>query len=797
MSESYHFIGIGGIGMSSLAKILLGKNLPVSGSDLSENSMTEQLKLAGAKIYKGHSPTHVASGMKVIYSSDIKNENPEFQAALQLGCRLMHRSELLAELSQEKRSLAVAGTHGKTTTSALLACVLEQAGTDPSFSIGGVLPRFKSNARHGQGNLFAFEADESDGTFLKYRPFGAIVTNIDNDHLINFGGSEENLITAFGIFLDQVLSPSHLFWCGDDLHLAKLNRPGESYGFGSECKWRISNFQQSGFSFTIDIEGAGQVYRNIEVALTGKHNALNATAVFGLARVLGIEEEPIREALRTFQGVVRRCQRKGTHHGIDFIDDYAHHPTEIQATLKAVRGAIEERRLIVIFQPHRYTRTKDCLGQFGTVFEEADEVIITDIYSAGESPIEGIEAAAIVKEIKTASSIPSQYIARGELAKKVANQLLPHDVVLTLGAGDITKVYEEILKHLPQLKHRVGLIFGGKSSEHEISLRSAQHFIDSLNSQYYDICHFGITKQGGWITGQDSKARLEKGEFGLSLTSEVMEHLSKCDVLIPVLHGPNGEDGTIQGFFEMIGKAYVGCDHRSAAISMNKVYSKELAASQGIRIAPYVECRKWEWEQNPDAFIKKVVAKLPFPVFVKPAHLGSSIGVVKVSSPSDLQKALKEAFLFDTHVLVEQGINNCREIEFAVLGNETIKVFPPGEILTHGQVYDYQAKYGSNGFGVVPNADLDPVLIEQGCELALKAYKAIGACGMARVDFFLDEQGKYWFNELNPIPGFTSISLYPLICSHNGLKSSELMDRLICLALSRKRRQERCKSTYD
>lgn len=793
MTKTTHFIGIGGIGMSSLARLLIGKNHSVSGSDAAVNYITEGLEKEGARIFKGQSSTNITPHMRVIYSSDIKADNPEYQAALQLKCILMHRSDLLAELAREHRSLAVAGTHGKTTTSALLASVLVEAGLDPSFSVGGVLPQFHSNARLGQGDLFAFEADESDGTFLKYTPYGAIVTNIDNDHLVNFSGSEETLIKAFEVFLNQVSSPKHLFWCGDDDHLRKLNALGQSYGFGADCKWRVSNFRQQGFSITVDIENNGTIYKDVKVALTGQHNALNASAVFGLCMSLGVDEASIRKAFESFQGVLRRCQQKGEKHGVTFIDDYGHHPTEISATIKAIRQAVGERRLVVIFQPHRYSRTKDCLGQYRHIFDLADELVITDIFAAGESPILSVTADVILNEVRAASTIPAKYIPRSQLATVLADSSLPHDVIVTFGAGDITKLSDEVMKILARRHLKVGLVFGGRSTEHEISLRSAQHFCDSLRKDIYNIDYFGITRDGGWIVGPDAKERLERKVEQKEISSEVLQKLTDCDVLIPVLHGPYGEDGTIQGFFDILGKAYVGCDHRSAAIAMNKAFSKELVSLKGVRTSPYIDCRLPQWQQNTQSIIDAVKAKLQFPLFVKPAHLGSSIGISKVSDSLSLSKAIDEAFLYDTHVLIEQGISNCREIEFAVLGNENIQVFPPGEILTHGQVYDYKAKYAKTGFGTTASADLPPHLIEEGMALAEEAYKAIGSCGMARVDFFLDDRQQFWFNEINPIPGFTSISLYPQICAHNGLKGPELMDRLIVLALQRKRRQDRCK----
>ncbi len=445
MSDNYHFIGIGGIGMSGLARILLHQNIAVTGSDIAFNYTIDGLIKAGAMIHKGQAASNITAGTTVIYSSDIKADNPEYNAAVSLQCPLLHRSDLLAHLIKDKCSLAVAGTHGKTTTSSLLATVLLEAGLDPSFAVGGMLPQFQTNSHWGQSNLFAFEADESDGSFLKYAPFGAIVTNIDNDHLSAYNGSTAVLIEAFRTFISQVKSLEHLFWCGDDAHLMHLNVEGQSYGFGKHCDWRISNVQQKDFQLFFDLEGPGNVYSEIALNLSGVHNALNAAAVFALAMALKVPEESIRSSFKTFKGVLRRCERKGEFDGTLFIDDYAHHPTEILTTLQGIRNAIQSKRLIAVFQPHRYSRTQDCLGQYGQIFASADEVIVTDIYGAGEAPISGLSHEQIIQEIRQASAASVQYVPRPALGHKLSQFVQPQDVVVTLGAGDITKVAGEAL----------------------------------------------------------------------------------------------------------------------------------------------------------------------------------------------------------------------------------------------------------------------------------------------------------------------------------------------------------------
>jgi UDP-N-acetylmuramate--alanine ligase len=798
MIQKCHFIGIGGIGMSGLARILLRKKVHVSGSDLSSNYVTDSLIAEGAKVFVGHASKNITPEMTVIYSSDIKNDNLEFQEALNLKCPLLHRSDLMQQLMSDYKALVVAGTHGKTTTTGLLINVLMEGHLDPTFAVGGVLPNFKANSGFGKGEYFIAEADESDGTFLKYTPWGGIITNIDNDHMEHFL-TENNLDQAFNHFFKKFTSVDHLFWCGDDSRLNALKPAGISYGFNKPCQLRITQYQQDGWKLFFDVTFKGKSYTNIELPLIGKHNALNASAVFGLALKIGLSEETIRTAFKKFQGVLRRCEKKENLQSVLVIDDYAHHPVEIQTTLKAIREAVKEKRLIAVFQPHRYSRTKNCLGTYGDIFDEVDQLFVTDIFAAGEKPIQGLSSHQIVDEIKNTSRIPCQYVARADIVKTVSEYLRPHDVIVGLGAGDITKLSSELHiynKNKKITKLKIGLIYGGKSGEHEVSLMSANYIIDSLKPEFYEVCHFGITRQGEWLSGKDTYAKLKslihesvpkkEKEF---LSPDVVEQLNQCDVLFPILHGPNGEDGTIQGFFEIFGKAYIGCDYRSAAICMDKALTKKLMILNGVPTAPFIDFSWHDWKTNPQSILNQIKLELQYPLFVKPVHLGSTIGVYKVESEEFLKIIINRAFFVDNHILVENGLN-VRELEFVVIGNDEITVYPPGEIFVNGDVYDYAAKYSVEAKPVSPKANLSEELINEGKYLAKTAYKAAGCCGMARIDCFLDDSGKMWLNEINPIPGFTSNSLYPKICEINGLESRDLIDRLIILGMQRKRQKK-------
>ncbi len=445
----YHFIGIGGIGMSGLARILLQKGFSVQGSDASKSYVTEGLEEAGACVFIGHKAEQVGAATIVIYNSDIPAANPELVYAKEHNIPLLHRSDLLLELMKDYKVLAVTGTHGKTTTSSLLAHVFSAAGKDPSFAVGGLLMDKQINAAHGTSPYFIAEADESDGTFLKYSCEGAIVTNIDNDHLAHFG-SWDNLVGAFKTFIDGCKKPEYLFYCYDDATLRSMGIKGSSYGFLEGADYQIVNFSQKGLQTHFDIKKGDELFENITCNLSGKHNALNAAAVFGLAHSLRVGKEAIAAALAAFSGVKRRLEKKGEVQGIAAFDDYAHHPQEIKATLKGLRQAVGDRSIVAVFQPHRYSRMRYVMKDFDNVFDDADIVVVTDLYSAKEAPVEGVSTESIIKEIeKTAPNCI--YMPRDTLVEGLANSIPTSCVVITLGAGDVTKVGKELIEHVQRI----------------------------------------------------------------------------------------------------------------------------------------------------------------------------------------------------------------------------------------------------------------------------------------------------------------------------------------------------------
>lgn len=770
----FHFIGIGGIGMSALAKILLDNNIKVSGSDVSSSSIIELLKNNKADIYIGHNKENIPEGATVVYNSMINKDNPEFVRALELKCPILHRSELLGKLSKPYKTLAVAGTHGKTTTSSLLATVLKKGGLDPAYAVGGILTEEGINGQSGQGQYFVVEADESDGSFLKYPVYAGIVTNVDDDHLDYFK-TLENLHQSFETFMDKIENKDLFFWCCDDEKLSKINPKGIKYGFNSQADLRGFNLRRKGFQSTFDVEFRGFTYKDIEINLPGHHQALNALAVFGLSILLGIKEKDIKDAFKQFKGISRRLEVHCDNHQVMVLDDYAHHPTEIKTTLEGVRKAIGSKRLIAIFQPHRYSRTMMCLKDLGNVFDHADEVIVTDLYSAFEEPIEGINSHLVLKKIQESSNIFSSYVSKDILEEYLIQRIRPHDVVVTLNAGDLCKISRKVGSYFtvnrPQ-KLKMMLMYGGKSTEHDVSVKSADFIKRSLSDDIYEVTEELVPKTG------------------FVFSQNLINNLISSDIIFPCFHGPFGEDGTIQGFFETLGIAYVGCGLAASSVAMDKVLTKRIALSCNIKTAKFYHYSIGKWQDKKEEILDEVKQNLKFPIFVKPSHLGSSIGLSKVNCFEELSDAIEHAFEYDLDVLVEEGLTG-REIEFSVLGNYNPFIAEPGEILTNGHVYDFDAKYGPQGMSAKVPCDLSADLIEKGKELTRQIFEAIGGSGLSRIDYFLDNEGQYWLNEINPIPGFTQISVYPKAMIASGFSPDQLLDQLVISGLQSKRLKDR------
>ncbi|MBI3714925.1 MAG: UDP-N-acetylmuramate--L-alanine ligase [Betaproteobacteria bacterium] len=449
--KQLHFIGIGGSGMSGIAEVLLNLGYTVSGSDIAESAPVKRLRSLGAKIMIGHAAVNIGGTDVVVTSSAVKPDNPEVVAAKAARVPVIPRAMMLAELMRFKQGIAIAGTHGKTTTTSLIAHVLGEAGLDPTCVIGGRLNSIGTNARLGKGEYLVAEADESDASFLFLQPMLAVVTNIDQDHMETYEHDFAKLKTAFVEFLEHLPFYGLAVLCADDANvreiLPRLTKPFITYGLSEHAELRAVNVQAAGGKMRFTAVSSNPVRRDrtvldCELNLAGLHNVGNALSAIAIAREIGIGDEHIAHALSTFGGVGRRFQRYGeiACEGGTFtlIDDYGHHPAEMAAVLAAARGAFPGRRILLAFQPHRFTRTRDLFEDFVKVLSTADELVLADVYPAGEAPIVAADGRALMRALRVAGKVEASFVATpAEMPEAIASRARAGDVVITMGAGSV------------------------------------------------------------------------------------------------------------------------------------------------------------------------------------------------------------------------------------------------------------------------------------------------------------------------------------------------------------------------
>ena len=447
--QHIHFIGIGGIGMSGIAEVLLNLGYRVSGSDLKETEITRRLESLGGKLFYGHQPENIQGAEVVVTSSAVRPNNPEVLAARTALLPVIPRAEMLAELMRLKYGVAVAGAHGKTTTTSMVAHVLAYGGLDPTVVIGGRLNSWGSNARLGQGAFLVAEADESDGSFLHLSPSIAVVTNIDLEHL-DFYKDLEHIKATFLDFLNRLPFYGLAILCLDDPHIPalipKLQKRYRTYGLTAQADLQAREVKQNGLSTQYRLYSGGKEWGEIRFKIPGLHNVYNSLAAIAVGFELEIPFQKIQEAFDCLEGVQRRFQIRGEFRGITVLDDYGHHPTEIRATLNALRGCWPERRIVVVFQPHRYSRTKALFDEFTTSFYQADCLFLLPIYPAGEDPIDGVDSEHLLEGIKEKGHREvGLFSTRAEVIPSLLGMLKSGDVLVTLGAGDVWKIGQEIV----------------------------------------------------------------------------------------------------------------------------------------------------------------------------------------------------------------------------------------------------------------------------------------------------------------------------------------------------------------
>lgn len=444
-----HFVGIGGAGMNGIAEVLRNEGYEISGSDIAESAVTAHLRSRGIEVFIGHKESNVEGASVVVLSSAIKKNNPEWLRAVELRIPVVRRAEMLAELMRYRFGIAVAGTHGKTTTTSLISSIYAESGRDPTFVIGGLLNSAGVNARLGSGRYLIAEADESDASFLHLQPMCSVVTNIEADHMDTYEGDFNKLKATFVEFLHNLPFYGVAVVCGDDpvirSILPQIGRTTITYGSTPDCDLQVTDFKQEQSHSTFKVVKRDGSVLSVFLSLPGYHMALNATAAIAVALEDDIDEASILRALKSFEGVGRRFEQYGefeTGNGkVMLVDDYGHHPSEVRATINAVRAGWPDRRLVMIFQPHRYTRTRDCFEDFIEVLNQVDELILMDVYPAGEDPIVGADGRALCRSIRLRGHVEPYFVpSPDQVPATLADIIRDGDIVLTQGAGNVGKM---------------------------------------------------------------------------------------------------------------------------------------------------------------------------------------------------------------------------------------------------------------------------------------------------------------------------------------------------------------------
>lgn len=457
-----HFVGIGGAGMCGIAEVLKNQGYKVSGSDIKASKITAQLEENGIKVYIGHAAENIQDANVLVVSTAIDHENLEIKAAIENRIPVVRRAEMLGELMRYRHGIAVAGTHGKTTTTSLVTCMLAEENMDPTYVIGGLLNRTGVNAALGASRYIVAEADESDASFLYLEPMAAIVTNIDADHMDTYGGSFDNLKDTFVKFLQKLPFYGLAVVCGDDEDIReimpRIGRPVLTYGFNEDNDIRAVDIEQTGMQSHFTVLRKDREPLRLTINLPGLHNILNALAAIGIATDEGVSDAAIARALESFSGVGRRFQVQGEYAlgegNVKLVDDYGHHPKEVEATIKAARASHPDRRLVMMFQPHRFSRTRDCFDDFVDVLSQVDQLLLLEVYAAGEKPIVGADSRALARSIRLRGEVEPILIdpVEGNLQNVIQKVLQANDLLLTQGAGNVGAISVELAQNQLYLK---------------------------------------------------------------------------------------------------------------------------------------------------------------------------------------------------------------------------------------------------------------------------------------------------------------------------------------------------------
>ncbi len=729
--RSFYLVGIGGASMSALALMLKSRGLSVSGSDSTASTVTAELMSEGIPIRIGHDGEGIMKGDAVILTDAIDlRTSPEVARARELGCSLFRRSQLLGWLLKGRKILAITGTHGKTTTTGLASFAMIEAGFDPLCVEGANIPQWGGPVRYGEGEWAVIEACEAYNSLSDFDPTIAVLTNLELDHEDFYTGGWEQLRETVLSFVNRA---EMLIYCDEDAGAREIAEE-------ATCPTR------------------SYLSHPIELKILGKTNALNASGALAATLAAGCDESKAREGLAKFLGAERRLQPIFSGE-IEVYDDYAHHPSEIIASIGALRDRFPGRRLVVVFQPHLYSRTAAHLDDFASALSLADHVAITDIYPAREAPIPGVSSARIADKI----TIPCAYVpSRHLLPMRVAEVATSGDVIVGMGAGTIGEFAGAFVQEFKRRGEslRIAVVYGGDSAEREVSLLSGRCVYDALLEKGHDAYLVDV-----------SELLLGGGELKQFVGPK------RPDLAFLTVHGTNAEDGAVQGLFELLHIPYTGAGIQSSAIAMDKERTKLILETHGLPV-PKGYCLTFEQSSK----IENRKSKMELPLIVKPNAQGSTVGVTFVMREEDLAPAIGKALQYDTSALVEELIVGV-EISVPVLGDRAL---PPVEIVPLSGSYDFESKYTPGATEEICPARLSAEVTQQAQDYALAAHRALGCEGATRTDLIVRD-GQCIILEVNTLPGMTETSLLPNSAKAAGISFEDLCEWIVQDALSRAR----------
>jgi UDP-N-acetylmuramate--L-alanine ligase len=759
--RAFFLVGIGGAGMSALARMLRQRSYEVAGSDGSAGVETDRLIEEEFRVNIGHSEKAVqdfASNRKdvalIVTDAIDLDHSPEVAVARRLGLVVVRRSQALGWLLRPYKVIAVTGTHGKTTTTGMLGAGLIASGLDPLVVVGAPVIDWQGPVREGDGQFAVVEACEAYEAYGDIDPFMVVLTNLEPDHL-DYHGSYENLRDSMVRFVSRVPAEGGLIYCADDRGAAEVAELTDvrcmPYGLSSAWLQQVSNKFQLGID--ANETQAGQI---LKLNLPGDHNRMNATGALAAASLLNNEIEQVdldmvEMGISRFNGAERRLQVQ-LESPITVIDDYAHHPSEIAASLQAVRQRYGDRRLIVVYQPHMYSRTAEYLEEFARTLSEADFVVLTDIYPAREAPIPGISSARIAELL----TVPMRYVPSRHLLPRVVKEMLePGDVVVGMGAGTISEFTPELIREIEREarpKKSVAVIYGGDSSEREVSILTGNAIAKALVAKGYEVTKHDVTEM-----------LLRKGS--------VIEFMGSIrpDVAFLAVHGTNAEDGAIQGLFELLHIPYTGSGILASANAIDKEQTKKLLSQVDIRVP------RGQFVSSLDEEIT-----ISAPAVVKPNREGSTVGLTFAKTDDEIREGIRKALQYPGGCLVEEWIIGM-EISVPIVCGDMLL---PVEICPVNGSYDFANKYTPGATEEICPARLPEKQLAEAMAIARKVHDTLGCQGATRTDMLV-RGDELIILEINTLPGMTATSLLPYSAKQSGINFEDLCERLVEDALTR------------